>query len=100
MKLYRAFTGRLTPLNCFASCGPPTDNTQRRCGKGLIEAFEEYLQKRDRSAYTVNGYVRDLQAFFVWLQEQTGREIPPGEVTVFDVKRYRDDVIYLSLLQR
>ena len=48
----------------------------------------------------MNGYVRDLQAFFVWLQEQTGREIPPGEVTVFDVKRYRDDVIYLSLLQR
>ena len=31
---------------------------------GLIEAFEEHLQKKDRSAYTVNGYVRDLRAFF------------------------------------
>jgi site-specific recombinase XerD len=59
---------------------------------GLIEAFEEYLQKKDRSAYTVNGYVRDLQTFFAWLQAQTGKEIPPGEVTVFDVKRYRDEL--------
>ena len=59
---------------------------------GLIEAFEEHLQKKDRSAYTVSGYVRDLQTFFGWLQAQTGKEIPPGEVTVFDVKRYRDEL--------
>ena len=44
---------------------------------GLIEAFEEYLQKKDRSAYTVNGYVRDFTRFFAWLREQTGRVIPP-----------------------
>ena len=59
---------------------------------GLIEAFEEHLQEKDRSAYTVSGYVRDLQTFFGWLQAQTGKEIPPGEVTVFDVKRYRDEL--------
>jgi integrase/recombinase XerC len=58
---------------------------------GLIEAFEEHLQKKDRSVYTVNGYVRDLRTFFAWLQEQTGRDIPPSEVTFFDVKRYRDE---------
>ena len=58
---------------------------------GLIEAFEEHLQKKDRSAYTVNGYVRDLRTFFAWLREQTGRDIPPGEVTFFDVQRYRDE---------
>jgi len=39
---------------------------------GLIEAFEEHLQKKDRSEYTVSGYVRDLQTFFGWLQAQTG----------------------------
>ena len=59
---------------------------------GLIEAFEEHLQKRDRSDYTVKGYVRDLQTFFAWLQEQTGKEIPTGEVTFFDVKRHRDEL--------
>lgn len=59
---------------------------------GLIEAFEEHLQKKDRSAYTVNGYVRDLRTFFVWLQEQTDKDIPPEEVTFFDVKRYRDEL--------
>ena len=59
---------------------------------GLIEAFEEHLQKRDRSDYTVKGYVRDIQTFFAWLQEQTGREIPPEEVTFFDAKRYRDEL--------
>jgi integrase len=30
--------------------------------------------------------------FFAWLHGQTGREIPPGEVTFFDVKRYRDEL--------
>jgi site-specific recombinase XerD len=59
---------------------------------GLIGAFEEYLQKRDRSEYTVKGYVRDIQTFFAWLEEQTSRDIPPGEVTFFDVKRYRDEL--------
>ena len=59
---------------------------------GLIEAFEEQLQKQDRGTYTVNGYVRDLRAFFAWLEDQTGKDIPPEEVTFFDVKRYRDEL--------
>jgi site-specific recombinase XerD len=40
----------------------------------------------------VNGYVRDLRTFLAWLQEHTGREFPPGEVTVFNVQRYRDEL--------
>jgi hypothetical protein len=27
-----------------------------------------------------------------WLQEQSGGEIPPGKVTLFYVKRYRDEL--------
>ena len=54
------------------------------CGMGLIGAFEEHLQKQDLSAYTVNGYVRDLKKFFAWLREQTGRNIPPGEAQVVE----------------
>jgi site-specific recombinase XerC len=55
----------------------------------LIGAFEEYLEDKDRSAYTIKGYRRNLETFFDWLQEQTGQEIPPGEVTTFDVKAHR-----------
>ena len=49
----------------------------RECGKGLIEAVEDHLQKQDLSAYTASGYVRDLKRFFAWLREQTGRDILP-----------------------
>ena len=49
----------------------------RECGKGLIEAVDDHLQKQDLSAYTASGYVRDIKRFFVWLREQTGRDILP-----------------------
>jgi hypothetical protein len=44
---------------------------------GLIEAFREHLQKRDRSEYTMNGYVRDLQTFFARMHEGLYHLGPP-----------------------
>lgn len=59
----------------------------------LLDDFLAYLQAKDRSPHTVAGYRRDLEAFSAWLQEQTGREIPPAEITPFDIQRYRDHLV-------
>jgi len=61
--------------------------------QALINAFLDHLRTRDCSPYTVDGYRRDLETFFTWLREQTGRDIPPAEVTPFDVQRYRDALV-------
>jgi len=62
----------------------------------LLEAFATYLQAQDRSPHTVTAYRRDVLAFFTWLAEQIGREVPPVEVTPFDVQKYRDHLVALG----
>lgn len=52
-----------------------------------------HLRTQDLSRYTVNGYRRNVEWFFAWLKEQTGRDMPLAEVTTFDVQRYRDHLI-------
>jgi len=59
----------------------------------LLEAFVAHLQTQDRSPHTVNAYRRDVSAFFSWLAEQIGREVPPVEVTAFDVQKHRDHLV-------
>ena len=62
----------------------------------LLEEFATYLQAQDRSPHTVTAYRRDVLAFFTWLAEQIGREVPPVEVTPFDVQKYRDHLVALG----
>jgi len=58
-----------------------------------LEQFVTYLQTQDRSPHTVNAYRRDVSAFFTWLAEQIGRDVPSVEVTPFDVQKYRDHLV-------
>ncbi len=55
-----------------------------------LDDFIAHLRAQDRSPHTLNGYRRDVEAFFTWLTGQIGREVPPAEVTPYDVQRYRD----------
>lgn len=56
----------------------------------ILKQFKIYLQAQDRSEHTVKAYCHDVTAFLDWLAKKTRREIPPVEVTSFDVKKYRD----------
>jgi len=62
----------------------------------LLEEFVAHLQTQDRSPHTVNAYRRDVSAFFAWLAEHIGQEVPPVEVTPFDVQKYRDHLVALG----
>ncbi|MBU0704241.1 MAG: tyrosine-type recombinase/integrase [Chloroflexi bacterium] len=62
----------------------------------LLEQFAAHLQAKDRSPYTVKAYCRDVTAFFSWLTEQVGEDVPPVQVTTFDVQKYRDHLIDLG----
>jgi integrase/recombinase XerC len=55
-----------------------------------LQVFVRDLQTLDRSPHTVSAYESDVRGFFDWLTEQIGEEVPPVEVTAFDVQRYRD----------
>jgi site-specific recombinase XerD len=59
----------------------------------ILEAFETYLQRLDRSPNTVAAYCRDVAGFFDWLSEKLQRDITPIEVTTFDIRRYRDHLV-------
>jgi len=61
--------------------------------QAYLDQFITHLRMQDRSRHTVDGYRRNVEWFFAWLQEQTGRDIPLGEVTTFDVQRYRNHLI-------
>ncbi len=58
-----------------------------------LEPFATYLQEQDRSPHTIAAYTRDVAAFFTWLNEKTGKELAPVNVTVFDVRKYREHLI-------
>lgn len=34
-----------------------------------------------------------MAAFFVWLVRQNGADVPPVEVTIFDIQKYRDALV-------
>jgi hypothetical protein len=55
----------------------------------LLDEFTAYLQAQDLSDNTVD-------AFFTWLQEKIGADVPPVEVTPFDVQKYRDHLTDLG----
>jgi len=59
----------------------------------LLEQFAAHLRARDRSPYTVKAYGRDVTAFFAWLTEQVGEDVPPVKVTAFDVQKHRDHLV-------
>lgn len=58
-----------------------------------LERFTTYLQEQDRSPHTIAAYTQDVAAFFTWLNEKTGKELAPVNVTVFDVQKYREHLI-------
>ena len=62
----------------------------------FLEAFIRNLQTQDRSSHTVSAYESDVRGFLDWLTDQLGEEVPPVEVTAFDVQRYRDHLIDLG----
>lgn len=56
----------------------------------VLEDFAAYLEEHQRSPHTIAAYRRDVAAFFGWLATKTEKQIPLVEVTVFDVRKYRD----------
>lgn len=58
-----------------------------------LDSFIAHLQARDRSPHTRTAYRRNVEAFFAWLARQMGRDVPPVEVTPYDVQRYRDHLL-------
>jgi len=59
----------------------------------FLDDFVTYLQTRDASSHTINAYRNDVAAFFAWLSDQVGAEVPLVEVTPFDIQKYRDALV-------
>ena len=57
------------------------------------EDFLSWLRSCDRSPHTIAAYAADLAHFFAWLSGQVGRDVPPVEVTPFDLQSYRDHLV-------
>ena len=51
--------------------------------------FAEYLENKDRSEKTVNGYLHDLSLFARWFKGTNGEELAPHLLTPTDVREYR-----------
>ena len=58
-----------------------------------IDDFTASLLRQDRSAHTVDAYRSDVSAFFAWLTSRLNKEVPPIEVTTFDIQRYRNHLL-------
>ena len=54
-----------------------------------FNAFRDYLQTRDLSPATVQGYVADLRQFARWFEQTNGEALTPSAVTPTDVREYR-----------
>jgi integrase/recombinase XerC len=61
--------------------------------KQHLEPFIQHLQTQDLSPNTVKAYSRDVTRFSAWLREKVGQDVPPVEITTFDVQSYRDHLI-------
>ena len=61
--------------------------------QSAIRDFLSHLRAQDRSPHTLSAYQSDLAHFFAWLSHQIGRDIPPVEVTPFDLQSYRDHLV-------
>jgi site-specific recombinase XerD len=55
-----------------------------------LTAFATYLKERDYATHSIETYCRGVAAFFSWLEKTIGQSVAPGEVTTFDLQRYRD----------
>jgi len=64
--------------------------------KQHLKPFTEHLQTQDLSPNTVEAYGRDVTRFSKWLTERVGENVPPVEVTTFDVQKYRDHLVDLG----
>ncbi len=62
----------------------------------FLKQFAVHLRAQDRSPHTIDAYCLDVSSFFDWLGQQVGREVPPIEVTPFDVQQYRDHLVSLG----
>jgi integrase/recombinase XerC len=61
-------------------------------GKTFPPAIRDFLDRLARSGAspnTVNGYRKDLAAFFRWFRETTGEELDPAKVTSVDLREYQ-----------
>jgi len=54
-----------------------------------LQAFQNHLEARDASPLTIQGYLRDVQAFVVWFEQTHGEACTPEAVTPTDVREYR-----------
>lgn len=59
----------------------------------FLDDFVAHLQAQDASPHTVAAYRSDVAAFFAWLADQNGADVPLVEVTPFDVQKYRDALV-------
>lgn len=55
----------------------------------FIDKFTSYLQHKDRSPKTIQGYISDLQAFARWFHESNGEKLTEKNFTPTDVREYR-----------
>lgn len=58
----------------------------RKLTKELIDKFKMYLIEEEKSSATIEKYIRDITAFFVWLQ---GAEL--NKVAVLNYKKYLNE---------
>jgi integrase/recombinase XerC len=61
--------------------------------KTIWERFAAYLRSQDRAAITVNGYLRDLQAFARWFEQTNGEALSLERITSTDAREYRQWLI-------
>lgn len=54
-----------------------------------LNDFENYLNARDRSPRTTQGYMRDLRLFSVWFEQTNGEPLTPQALTRIDAREYR-----------
>lgn len=60
----------------------------------LYQQFAADLREKDRSEYTITGYLRDLRLFGAWFRAVNGEEPMPLAITPLDVRRYREYLVH------
>ncbi len=59
--------------------------------------FEDWLLRQDYAALTIKSYLRDLEKFRTWFEQRTGETLIPTNVTLPDLRVYRQ---YLLTVKR
>lgn len=60
----------------------------RKLTKELIDKFKMYLIEEEKSSATIEKYIRDITAFYVWLQSA---EL--NKVAVLNYKKYLNEIL-------